>query len=195
MFATQEKEVLKRLKQGNKDPFDKEKAKKQYIEAAKPVLTNVLKWAIADAQDMVTKSVKASTAYEAALKWLGTRLTWAAEAISEETAIKLEDILSAGYAEGLGADELAGRVKEAFDVSDMRSLRIARTETMQASSQGAIEGYKELGVQRVEFFAALDERLCDDCSSLHGETFPIAESEGIITVHPNCRCVWLPVVE
>jgi HK97 family phage portal protein len=198
MFAAQEKETVKRVKQGNKDPFDKEKAKKQYIEAAKPVLTNVLKWAIADAQDKVSsqKGLKSSVAFEQALKWLSTRLTWAAEAISEETAIKIENILSAGYAEGLGADELAGRVKEVFDMSDMRSLRIARTETIQASSQGAIEGYKELGVQRVEFFAALDERTCKDCGeTLHGEEFPIAESEGVITVHPNCRCVWLPVVE
>jgi len=172
MFVAQEKEVLKRVKAGKKDNlFDVEKAKEKYIDAAKPVLSDVLRWAITNAQDMVLpqKSLKASTAYEAALKWLGTRLTWAAEAISDETATSLSKALSEGWLAGEGAGELAKRVKGVFDVSNMRAERIARTETMQASAQGAIEGYKELGVQEVEFFAALDERLCEDCNALHGE--------------------------
>ena len=198
MFVAQEKEVLKRVKAGKKDNlFDVEKAKEKYIDAAKPVLSDVLRWAITNAQDMVLpqKSLKASTAYEAALKWLGTRLTWAAEAISDETATSLSKALSEGWLAGEGAGELAKRVKGVFDVSNMRAERIARTETMQASAQGAIEGYKELGVQEVEFFAALDERLCEDCNALHGEKFAVADSVGVITVHPNCRCKWLPVVE
>jgi hypothetical protein len=29
--------------------------------------------------------------------------------------------------------------------------------------------------------------------ALHGEIFSIADSVGVITVHPNCRCSWLPV--
>jgi SPP1 gp7 family putative phage head morphogenesis protein len=197
MFAAQEKEVLKAVRSGaTSNPFNKDKAKKQYVNVAKPVLSSVLKWAITDAQEiMPQKSLKSSTAYEAALKWLGTRLTWAAEAISEETAIKLDDALSAGWEAGEGADELAKRVSAVFDMSDMRAERIARTETMQASAQGAVEGYKELGVQEVEFFAAMDERLCEDCNALHGEKFAVADSVGVITVHPNCRCKWLPVVE
>src|SRR5574343_344790 len=197
MFAAQEKEVLKAVRSGaTSNLFNKDKAKKQYVNVAKPVLSSVLKWAITDAQEiMPQKSLKSSTAYEAALKWLGTRLTWAAEAISEETATSLNKALSAGWEAGEGADELAKRVKAVFDVSNMRAERIARTETMQASAQGAVEGYKELAVPQVEFFAAMDERLCEDCNALHGEKFAIDEAEGVITVHPNCRCKFLPVVE
>lgn len=198
MFSSQEKEAIRQLKKGNHENFiDLEKARKDYTDSAKPILSNVLRWAINNAQDMVQpqKALKGTLAYEMALKWLGTRLSWAADTISEETATKLNTAVAEGYAAGEGLNELTKRIKGVFDISNMRAERIARTETMQASAQGAIEGYKELGVRQVEFFAALDERSCADCMALHGEKFAIADSVGIITVHPNCRCKWLPVVE
>ena len=131
----------------------------------------------------------------AAIAWLKTRIGWAAEQIGEETAALLAHSLAEGYAAGEGITKLTERVQSVFNFSETyRAERIARTETMQASAQGTIIGYADAGVSRVEFYAALDERLCEECLGLHGQEFPITESGGVITVHPNCRCVWLPIL-
>ena len=31
--------------------------------------------------------------------------------------------------------------------------------------------------------------------TLNGREFPVDEARGVIPVHPNCRCVWVPVVD
>jgi SPP1 gp7 family putative phage head morphogenesis protein len=81
-----------------------------------------------------------------------------------------------------------------FD-NQTRAERIARTETISASSQGAIEGYRESGiVHKVEFYTARDERTCDYCNEYHQQVFNIDEQMPI-PLHPNCRCIYLPVVE
>jgi SPP1 gp7 family putative phage head morphogenesis protein len=64
-----------------------------------------------------------------------------------------------------------------------------------ASNEGALTGYGELGVEKAEFYAAIDERACDDCLALHQDVFTLEDSHGMIPIHPNCRCIWLPVVE
>lgn len=113
----------------------------------------------------------------------------------EETASRLAQILTIGFEQGESIDQIRRRIEAEFDFfGKVRAERIARTEIMQASAQGTVEGYREVGVEKVRFYAALDERMCEDCMALHNEEFPIAESEGIITVHPNCRCVWLAVI-
>ena len=77
----------------------------------------------------------------------------------------------------------------------VRALKIARTETIAVSNEGALLGYEDSGVvEKSEFYAALDERVCPDCNALHGKVYKLADSHGVIPVHPNCRCVMLPVV-
>jgi len=67
---------------------------------------------------------------------------------------------------------------------------IARTETAKASSEGTLEGYKAADVGTVRFTAALDS--CDICAGYDGNVYTLREGEGLIPVHPNCRCVWVP---
>ena len=201
MFGYQAKDTLKRLGEGHKEPFQRRAAVGQYQSIATPLLTSLMVEAVEDAADMVRphKALKAEPLglmYPAAIAWLKTRIGWAAEQVGEETANLLAQSLAEGYAEGEGIPQLSKRVKGVFEFcSDYRAERIARTETIQASAQGTIIGYKEWGVGRVQFFAATDERTCEDCMALHEQEFPVGESEGIITVHVNCRCRWLPVIE
>ena len=35
-------------------------------------------------------------------------------------------------------------------------------------------------------------RVCPDCGGYEGEIFTVDEAEGIIPLHPNCRCCWIP---
>ncbi len=197
MFETQGKDTVARVEEGNKEPFNRQQAINGYKATTTPLLTDLIMAVVEDsiAEVQPQKALKQAM-YPAAIAWLKTRIGWAAEQTSEETANLLGHSLAEGYAAGEGINELTGRVKSVFGFcSDYRAERIARTETIQASAQGQIVGYEEAGVRRLEFYAAVDERTCEYCMALHGEEFPVGESEGIITVHVNCRCRWLPVIE
>lgn len=74
-----------------------------------------------------------------------------------------------------------------------RADMIARTESAMAFSEGEIQSYGEAGVQMLEFSAADDAD--EECLIFHTRKYPITETRGIIPIHPNCRCDWLPVVE
>ncbi len=74
-----------------------------------------------------------------------------------------------------------------------RTQTIARTETANAQNIGYTQGMEELGVMEVEFSATIGA--CPICVRMDGKKYPTNEAAGIITVHPNCRCAMLPVID
>ncbi len=125
-------------------------------------------------------------------------------------------------AEGIEAGEGIGpirkRVSTAFDtIGPISARRIARTETIWAFNEGAVQGYIQSGiVSRKEWVVAEDDRLCPWCSEMNGRTVEITrafwEKGEAMTVanrtlsfeytdighpplHPNCRCTVVPVLE
>ena len=128
-----------------------------------------------------------------ALIWLTERSLLLAKGINETTLKILRATLAEGFVAGESIPHLARRITGVYEEADRtRSLMIARTEVITASAKGNEDGYKELGVQQVEWYTALDERTCDECMALHGNVYPIGEGERP-ALHPNCRCVILPV--
>ena len=203
MFTAQETEALSKLNAGSRDLLDKSEALAQYKKLATPILTDLLKMSVDNGRELINpKPVHTEAAppekpplNPSALKWLLTRIGWAAEQIGEETARRLSEALAAGFEAGEGMPDIAKRVKVVFDdCSRRRSILIARTETISASAQGAIEGYKEADLEKAEFLAALDDRTCEDCDSMNGEIFELDDTTGVIPIHPDCRCCWIPVV-
>lgn len=87
-----------------------------------------------------------------------------------------------------------------------RSRTIARTEITRASTEAEIQAYEQSGVVKgKEWYTALDERTCLECSAMHGKVLSIRENyadkeeTGYADVpgpalHPNCRCTLLPVL-
>jgi len=71
-----------------------------------------------------------------------------------------------------------------------RTNTIARTETARAQSLGYVERMKSLGQERLE---VLSSGGCELCESLAG-VYAVEEAREIIPIHPNCRCILLPVV-
>ena len=206
MFKKQKSEALGELKHAvNRDHklINTRKAKEDYAKTVTPILTAVILNAAKAGANLVEpenphKQDIPPVASSVALNWLRTRIGWAAELISEETASLLAQELAAGFAAGESMDEIAKRITDTFDFfNEARAQRIARTEIMSASNQGALQGYSESGVvEQVEFYAALDERTCDMCSDMHGETFDIDDAPPLPdSTHPNCRCVYIPIVE
>ncbi len=199
MFTRQMDEALLNLQAGKTELLDPGKLKAQYRDAVTLPLTRLIREAKQDAENLVApengKTIRAEPQDEAAIRWLKTRITWAAIEVGDETASELAKTLAEGYSLGESMDKLADRVKAVFTfASDTRAMRIARTETIAASNQGAVFGYKEAGVNRTEWWAARDERLCELCNTLHGQKNDIGEGF-VPPAHVNCRCVLLPVIE
>jgi len=201
MFNEQEKEALKKLSGETRRAsqiFDKRKAAKKYKEVATPIVRDTVYEAVEDGlrlvhPDLDQRGMKQED-LAASDEWLETRMGWAAAEIGEETAAMLASQLAEGYAAGESIDQIAARVSGVFqNCKDYRAQRIARTEIMTASNVGAEEGYKQSGVvEKVEWYAALDERICDICASLHGEVFTLGKGDRP-PAHVQCRCVILPL--
>lgn len=109
------------------------------------------------------------------------------------------DVLSA-LEEGVSNDVLANRLSDAYAFSDQRAMTIARTETIRASNQGALTGYKASGVVELkQWTTAEDDRVSEDCEE-NGNAGPIAldaefpSGDDAPPAHPNCRCVIVPIV-
>jgi SPP1 gp7 family putative phage head morphogenesis protein len=75
-----------------------------------------------------------------------------------------------------------------------KAITIARTETLAAGNAAAKERYKSAGIDKVEWVSAYDDRICEECESLHGNVYPIGDTPDI-PVHPNCRCTLIPYIE
>jgi len=71
-----------------------------------------------------------------------------------------------------------------------RTEMIARTESMRATNEGNLIGYKEAGYKTVRWSANVDA--CPLCDAESGHVYTIEESRGMLPAHPSCRCSWLP---
>jgi len=80
---------------------------------------------------------------------------------------------------------LAG--KTVFKTAQTRVEVITRTETLRAFGQGRNKFYDRIGVRRVVWVTAGDERTCPECGPLDGKEFPIDQAPPI-PKHPQCRC-------
>lgn len=186
LWNDQEAEVKNNLKQTQTADgaiFNEDKANETFASRLQPLLALSYESGFED-----TKQLNLL-----ALEWLAKRSLLLAQGINETTAKALRAVLAEGFAAGESIPKLARRITGVYEEADRtRSLMIARTEVITASAKGNEEGYKELGVQQVEWYTALDERTCEECMALHGQVFPIDEGERP-ALHPNCRCTILPV--
>ena len=105
-------------------------------------------------------------------------------------------IVAEGLLSGATTTEMASKISETINsINKTRARLIARTETIRAHAEGQLDAYEALGLQNVgvmaEWSAAADA--CPKCAPMDGAIFTLAEAHGLIPLHPNCRCLWLPV--
>ena len=94
----------------------------------------------------------------------------------------------------LGLTDTLGR----FIPAQRRAQTLARTEMIRAHHSATIQEYKNWAVEGVEVQAEWastgdDGRTCDECLDLDGSVYTLDEIERMIPLHPNCRCIALPV--
>lgn len=117
-------------------------------------------------------------------------------ATSRETSRVLTDALSEGVNPRVAARRLTDRVDS---IGKTRATTMARTEIMRSHNYGSIQRYRgvlgedaEVEVQ-AEVMTAQDDRVCDQCTPMHGVTMSLDEAESSgPPFHPVCRCVLRP---
>lgn len=77
--------------------------------------------------------------------------------------------------------------KTVFRTAQTRVETITRTETLRAFGQGRQKFYQTVGVTRVVWVTAGDERTCPQCGPLDGQEFWIDKLPQQ-PIHPLCRC-------
>lgn len=128
-----------------------------------------------------------------------TRVYSDLKGITDEMDKQISRVLAQGIAEGLNPLEIARQITDRVDkIGITRARVLARTEIVRAHHQANIQEYKNAGIDEVEivaeFVTAGDDRVCPQCESLNGNIYTIDAAEGLIPVHPMCRCVATPVL-
>ena len=201
LWGDQEKEVIRRLRAADSPDealFDELEARNIFEAAMLPILTRVFERHYQDGLDLLTPQTPhedSKQVDERARLWLATRSLQLAKLLNGTTIEQLRATLVAGFEAGESVPKLTTRVVEYYGKANkVRALMVARTETIAASVEGNLRGYENTGVERAEFYTAEDGRTCDICAPHHGEEYPIKETHGVIPLHPQCRCVFLPVI-
>lgn len=103
----------------------------------------------------------------------------------------LNDTIRKGGGE-LGITDTLGR----YIPAERRAQMLARTEIIRAHAEAQLQEYKNWGVEGVsvqaEWITAGDNRVCSECAGKEGGIYTIEQAQGMIPLHPSCRCAWLP---
>jgi SPP1 gp7 family putative phage head morphogenesis protein len=119
------------------------------------------------------------------------------DGITRATSQQIGRVLTDGLATGQGPRKVAREMRSRVSsIGLVRSVTMARTEIINAHAEATLNRYQQAGVQGVsalaEFLTAQDDRVCPQCEALEATVYKLEEARGLIPVHANCRCVWLP---
>ncbi len=143
--------------------------------------------------------------------------------IANTSRTKLVSVFNQASRDGLSAQKIAAELlKQGATSNKVRAEMLARTGTIWSYNEGALQNYTQLGVQVLEWQVTFDDKLCPFCASMQGakvrtgsafwnagETMEVEIGEGADAIqrslpfkfvvehpplHPNCRCVLLPVL-
>lgn len=96
---------------------------------------------------------------------------------------------------GESIPEITDRINKNIETSRYNAERVARTETKRVTYCAHNDAYEEMGVEELEYRCANggDARTCNTCKGDNGKRYKRGE-EPTLPRHPNCRCVYIPVV-
>lgn len=128
--------------------------------------------------------------------------------VNKTTRDRVRTVLVDGIDSGASIDQIAEDIGHVFDVAEgSRAVTIARTEVARSSNFGALEGYRQVGVEEKEWLATQDAAVRETHEEADGQVVGIDEEFEVgdatcqfpgDTGDPeediNCRCGVLPVI-
>ena len=96
---------------------------------------------------------------------------------------------------GESIPQITDRINKNIDTARYNAERVARTETKRVTYCAHNDAYEDMGVEELEYRSANggDARACSTCKGDNGKRYKRGE-EPTLPRHPNCRCVYIPVV-
>lgn len=96
---------------------------------------------------------------------------------------------------GESIPQITDRINKNINTSRYNAERVARTETKRVTYCAHNDAYEDMGVEELEYRCANggDHRTCDTCMGDNGKRYQRGK-EPTLPRHPNCRCVYIPVV-
>jgi SPP1 gp7 family putative phage head morphogenesis protein len=96
---------------------------------------------------------------------------------------------------GESIPQITDRINRNINTSRYNAERVARTETKRVTYCAHNDAYEDMGVEELEYRCANggDYRTCDTCREDNGKHYKRGK-EPTLPRHPNCRCVYIPVV-
>ena len=160
---------------------------------------------------------------QAIQNFIKTNSLQVAKEINTETEKQIRATLAQGMRENETIQELTARIMQVFGTaSTYRAFMIARTEAAMAENYSDVVAWEQTGVvESKQWFTAEDEHVCGFCHEMDGVTITLKQSFfdkgdvmmfedkngkphemmldfrtiGEPPLHPNCRCVLLPILK
>ena len=141
-----------------------------------------------------------STVHEPALKALDLSSSKLASKVSDDLLRETQRVLREGIQARKGVTQLKGDIEAVFEKfggtsgrfnkMGTRSELIARTELQRSFVNGNIQSFKDLKVKTLRMVTL--PGACEICleASPDNQLVPINLSDGILPLHPRCRCGW-----
>jgi SPP1 gp7 family putative phage head morphogenesis protein len=121
------------------------------------------------------------------------------ENVTADMSQRMSRVLVDGLIQGASPRDIADDLDDEIDIGETRALLIARTEIIRAHAEGQLVAFRQLGVEELgvqaEWSTAGDLAVCPDCEAMEGELYSVDDASGMIPLHPNCRCCWVPASE
>jgi len=120
--------------------------------------------------------------------------------ITTEMSKQVSEVLGQGLLNGSNPEVLARQIVNRVEkISITRARMLARTEAIAAHAEAKLNVYEDANIQGVglmsELLTAGDDLVCEECDAASAAgPYEVAAAHGLIPLHPNCRCTWIPVI-
>jgi HK97 family phage portal protein len=222
-FKRQEEEILSRntKAKGYKKKeltswiFDKAKANAEFLLTLAPLLVELMKDLSKEAFKLAGNDSGVLDIDVQLMQIVNGRIQRFADKTNDDTIKNIEDTITEGLANNETISELKERIQSVYkEATDVRAIRIARTESLFATCESSEEAYRQSGVPKKRWFA--EPTACEFCKEKHGKIIGIDENFATVgetitvgehslpidysdithpPLHPNCECAILPVID
>ncbi len=106
--------------------------------------------------------------------------------------------ITQGFIRGDALDKIIGKVSERLNVSKANAARLIYTESAAYSSKARLKSFQDLGIEKYEIVATLDNRTSEICQEMDGKVFDLKDYEIGVTANPfhvRCRTTTAPYFE
>lgn len=121
--------------------------------------------------------------------------------ITTDMSTQMGQVLSEGILDGRNPNVIARLLIDRVDkIGLTRARLLARTEVIAAHAEAKLNTYEEAKTEVVgllsEWLTAGDDRVCEECDTASRDgPYDVGTAHGMIPLHPNCRCTWVPSSE